>query len=145
MSWINETPILVPFDFSEDSVDAFHKALELVDDPSGVQVIHVLGELSPGEPGEVWNTVDEKSRSEHATKAIHEILPEELSQSLSVFIAFGDAGYEIVDHAEKINAKLIVMPSQGRSGLMRVLLGSVADRVSRLAKCPVLILRGHKK
>jgi nucleotide-binding universal stress UspA family protein len=37
---------------------------------------------------------------------------------------------------------LIVMPSHGRSGVPRLLIGSVAERVLRLAHCPVLILRG---
>ncbi len=49
-----------------------------------------------------------------------------------------------VDHAagaKKIDADLIVMPSHGRTGLKRLLIGSVAERVVRMAKCPVMVLR----
>ena len=46
----------------------------------------------------------------------------------------------IVDVAKEINADLIVMASHGRSGVSRVLLGSVAERVLRHAPCPVLIV-----
>lgn len=50
----------------------------------------------------------------------------------------------IVDLAKELNADLIVMASHGRSGLTRVLIGSVAERVLRHAPCPVLIVPvGH--
>lgn len=48
---------------------------------------------------------------------------------------------EIVETAAAEHADLIVMGTQGRSGLNRLLLGSVADRVIRLAPCPVLAVR----
>ena len=56
-------------------------------------------------------------------------------------VLFGDPGHEIVDLASEIGAELIIMPSHGRRGVKRVLLGSVAERVARLAECPVLVLR----
>ncbi len=43
--------------------------------------------------------------------------------------------------AEQLHAELIVMPSHGRTGLSRLFIGSVAERVVRLAHCPVLILK----
>lgn len=48
---------------------------------------------------------------------------------------------EIVRIAGEERADMIVMGTHGRSGLSRVLLGSVADRVLRLAPCPVLTVR----
>ena len=56
-------------------------------------------------------------------------------------ILVGDAGTTVVDRAESLGAELIVVPSHGRSGLTRMLLGSVAERILRLAKCPVLVLK----
>ena len=56
-------------------------------------------------------------------------------------VRFGDPGREIAAFAEKLHAELIVMPSHGRTGLSRSLIGSVAERVVRLAHCPVLILK----
>jgi nucleotide-binding universal stress UspA family protein len=60
---------------------------------------------------------------------------------IHVTVAIGDAGHEIVALAEKVHADLLVMPSHGRTGLKRLLIGSVAERVVRLAHCPVLVLR----
>jgi universal stress protein A len=51
---------------------------------------------------------------------------------------------EIVKVAEEERADMIVMGTHGRSGLNRVLLGSVAERVIRLAPCPVLTARQTK-
>jgi len=56
------------------------------------------------------------------------------------------AGYpaqEILDYADKTNADLIVMATHGRSGISRWVLGSVADKVLRLAKRPVVLVRAQ--
>lgn len=47
----------------------------------------------------------------------------------------------ILDHAEEVGADLIVMATTGRSGLGRLLMGSVAEKVVRLSKIPVCTLR----
>ncbi|UUO05791.1 universal stress protein [Blastopirellula sp. J2-11] len=140
MTWLAHPPIVVPFDFSPVSKEAVGRAIGLLGDPSGVHVVHVLGELSPAEPGEMWNTVDHNTRTKHATDAIIK----EIGNEVTITVLFGDAGHKIAEHADKIDAKLIIMPSHGRSGLLRVLLGSVTDRVVRLAHCPVLVLRPEK-
>lgn len=51
---------------------------------------------------------------------------------------------EIVRAAEEEGADLIVMGTHGRRGLGRLLLGSVANRVIRMARCPVLTVRERK-
>jgi nucleotide-binding universal stress UspA family protein len=51
---------------------------------------------------------------------------------------------EIVRTAEEEHAEMIVMGTHGRSGLNRMVLGSVAERVIRLARCPVLTVRQSK-
>ena len=56
-------------------------------------------------------------------------------------VRFGDPASEIVDFASGIAADIIVLPSHGRTGLTHLLIGSVAERVIRLAKCPVLVLK----
>jgi universal stress protein A len=48
----------------------------------------------------------------------------------------------IVDMAESQDIDLIVMGTHGRTGLTHVLMGSVAERVVRMAPCPVLVTRG---
>ena len=48
---------------------------------------------------------------------------------------------EIVDYAADIHADLIVVGTHGRSGVSRLLMGSVAEHVVRSAPCPVLVVR----
>jgi len=56
-------------------------------------------------------------------------------------VATGVPHEEIVAAAARERADLIVLSTHGRGGLDRALLGSVADRVIRLAPCPVLSAR----
>ena len=55
----------------------------------------------------------------------------------------GTAWEEIVGTARAEGVDLIVMGTEGRTGLNRVLLGSVAENVVRHAGCPVMTVRGH--
>ncbi len=51
----------------------------------------------------------------------------------------------ILESAEKVHARMIIMASQGRTGLAHVLLGSKAEQVVRLAPVPVMIVKNGKK
>jgi len=53
----------------------------------------------------------------------------------------GDPATEIVREARDIHADLIVMGTHGRTGLARLLMGSVAEQVVRQAPCPVLTMK----
>jgi nucleotide-binding universal stress UspA family protein len=55
-------------------------------------------------------------------------------------IVIGDPASEIIDVAREIEANLIVIPSRGKTGLRRWMIGSVAEKVVRRAPCPVLVL-----
>ncbi len=55
-------------------------------------------------------------------------------------ILSGDAASAIVRHAREEGCDVIVIGTHGRSGLRRLVLGSVAERVVRLAECPVLVV-----
>jgi nucleotide-binding universal stress UspA family protein len=54
----------------------------------------------------------------------------------------GDAAQEILRTADEVGGDLIVMATHGRTGLGRVLMGSVAEAVLRGARCPVLTVKG---
>lgn len=60
-------------------------------------------------------------------------------------VAIGPAARTIAAIAEKLNCDLIVMGTHGRSGLAHVVLGSVAERVLRIAHCPVLAVRETRR
>ena len=59
-----------------------------------------------------------------------------------LFLRNGPATEIIVAFAVARKADLIIVGSQGRTGLSRLLIGSVAERVVRHALCPVLVVRG---
>jgi nucleotide-binding universal stress UspA family protein len=59
----------------------------------------------------------------------------------SVIVKRGDPAQVIANQAKKTRAQMIVMGSHGRTGLRRLVLGSVAERTLRYAGCPVLIVK----
>lgn len=142
MAWQINGKILVPFDFSTHSHVAIDKAIEIAGSASKVHVLHVLAPFVPLAPeGVPIEWVDENKRMQHAVEMLKKELSEKRYDGVSQEILVGDAGTVVVDRAESLPADLIVVPSHGRSGLTRVLLGSVAERILRLAKCPVLVLK----
>jgi nucleotide-binding universal stress UspA family protein len=142
MSWLSRQNVVVPIDFSEDSFSALLTARELAGEPAHLHVVYVLPHLEPADPGVIWDTVDDQSRTEHAEKALRKELQRRGCDVGQIAVRFGDPGHEIARYAEQVSAGLIVVSSRGRSGLGRLLVGSVADRLVRLAHCPVLVLKG---
>ena len=133
--------VVVPVDFSDDSLAAIDTALQAAEMPSNVHVVHVIPELNIADPGVVWQEINNESRSQHAIEALRERLSHPKYKEVQVDIKIGDPGYRIAEFAKAIHANLIVIPSHGRTGLAHMLLGSVTERVLRLSHCPVLVLR----
>jgi universal stress protein A len=61
----------------------------------------------------------------------------------STLLAEGPAAAAIVRAAKKQHVNLVVMGTHGRTGVRRLLMGSVADRVIRTSSCPVLVVGGR--
>ena len=141
MTWFPKQTVVVPVDFSDDSFAAIDTALQIVEDPSGLYVVHVLPEPSTMDTDPIWLEIDNTNRVRHATEALRKRLADERYEKIQIEIEFGDPGYRIADFAQRISAELIVIPSHGRTGIERILMGSVAERVLRLSHCPVLVLR----
>ncbi len=141
MSLTTKKPIVVPFDFSLHALQAVNSALEVAEQPSQVHVLHVLPFLIPAEPGVVWATIDDESRIAHALEALTEALPESKFGKLCLDVRLGDPGAVTTERADELGSELIVIGSHGRTGLVRLVLGSVAERVIRLAHCPVLVVK----
>ena len=135
-------PVLVPWDFSELSQRALVRSLDLVSDPQYLRVVYV-GQIPVAvEPGMMWSAVTEESIAHSAQHAFQKFLNENPQLPRVQFTTlFGDPGLVLTDHAREIGAELIVISSHGRTGLTRLFLGSVAERVVRFAPCPVLVLR----
>ncbi len=141
MSWTICRPILVPFDFSDHAMHALRKALELASDSGAVHCLHVLPFITPTEPGVAWGIIDDEERLKQATESMKHQLPEREFGKVQKDVRFGDPGSVVAERARELNAELIVIGSHGRSGLVRLMLGSVAEHVTRLAPCPVLVVK----
>jgi len=141
MSWLPRQAVVVPIDFSDDSFASLATANEMVDDPTHLHVVYVLPHLEPMDPGVIWQTINDADRSAHAHKALQEELASRGCEGMKIVIRFGNPGHEIARYAKEIDAGLVVLATHGQTGLKHLLLGSVAERVVRLAHCPVLVLK----
>ncbi|MCR9201237.1 MAG: universal stress protein [Planctomycetaceae bacterium] len=144
MSFLPRRKILVPVDFSDCSAPAVRVALELASAPSDVHVVHVIPELNPVSPVAVWGEGDVQQRlvdkaKEYLTTWLHS----HEYAGVHADIAVGSEATKIVQLAETQEVDLIVIPSHGRTGLTRVVMGSVAEQVTRYATCPTLVLRSR--
>lgn len=140
MKSFTDGKVIVPWDFSELSKIALAKTVDLVDSPDQVELIHVTPYPAASEPAVVWGMYSEVDISDSLLKSYREEVDPKFAK-LRFTTVFGDPGTEIAHFAERHDAGLIVISSHGRRGLPRMLLGSVAERVVRLAPCPVLVLR----
>lgn len=135
--------LLVPWDFSEMALAALKTSVAMVDDRAKIKVVHVGQIPTSTEPTVIWDTITEQSIQEYSAKSFQKTVADhpELS-GLELTTLFGDPGFAITDYAQEVAAELIVISSHGRRGLSRLFMGSVAERVVRLAQVPVLVLRG---
>jgi nucleotide-binding universal stress UspA family protein len=141
MSWLPKQRVVVPVDFSKESLAAVDAALEIAAGPASIHVVHVLPELVVIEPSVAWATIDDEDRVRNTENQLRETFAADKYRGIAVKVLVGDPGHSIADYAQEAQAELIVLPSHGRTGLKRMLIGSVAERVVRLAHCPVLVIR----
>lgn len=137
--------ILVPVDFSGRSRAALNYAITLARDfEISLVVLHVLDPFLAARrlDSARLRQVKTSSRGEAAKQL--RALSLELVQSgvrIEMFLRHGPATDIIVGFAVTVKADLIIIGSQGRTGLRRLMIGSVAERVVRHALCPVLVVR----
>ena len=139
--------ILVPTDFSEYADYALDYAIELAKTfQARLTLLHVLY-LSPLTVGEVPPSVFNQTLHDMGTWARQQMqttlerVKQTGIQSESVIVE-GTPFQAIIETAESRDVDLIVMGTHGRTGLTHVLIGSVAEKVVRLAPCAVLVTRG---
>jgi nucleotide-binding universal stress UspA family protein len=83
---------------------------------------------------------------EEAMNKIKAMIPGELlgSEDIVPIVRFGKPFIEIIQVAKEKKVDLLAVGTQGRAGMDRVILGSVAERIVRKAGCPVMVIRGKK-
>ena len=92
MNWFPKRTVVVPVDFSDDSLAAVETALQLVAEPSGLHLVHVLPEAAMMDPDPVWLEIDNANRSERTIEALRQRLPGERYENVQIEIEFGDPG-----------------------------------------------------
>lgn len=140
MAFFPKKIVIVPVDFSDTSLQAIRVARDFVAKVEDIRAIHVLPMLSPMDPGIVWEAWNDDTRRKHAREALEQRLEADL-KGITIDVLIGDPAREVAARATEIGADLIVLPSHGRTGPARLLIGSVAERIVRHAHCPVLVLR----
>jgi nucleotide-binding universal stress UspA family protein len=149
MIYFENQIIVAPFDFSEPATKALRTALEMFDDSCVLHVIHVVEptptiiSFDPSMP--VPPSYDEERKHQAKTEMESMFSKGEFERFQVVACKLGDPGKEIVNYAKDVGANMIIMSSHGRTGLAHLFLGSVSERVLRLATCPVLTLRSEKQ
>ncbi len=139
--------LLCPTDFSEPSQEALKVAIELAShfaaDICLVNVVPVMPPLPPN-PNFVFE-VPEYERMLHvdADQKLREEAKKVTASGIAVRtkVGHGDAATEIVRIATEEKADLIVIATHRETGWRYAMFGSVAEKVVRLAKCPVLTTR----
>jgi len=143
--------ILVPTDFSaaSDAALAFARTVASTFGAS-LHLLHVfedpivpagIVEAYAPLPTELRAALVEDARTQLATRVSDE---DRLHFRATTEIVSGSSAMAIVEYAQDHHNDLIVMGTHGRTGVSHLLLGSVAERVVRLAPCPVLTVRADK-
>jgi len=141
--------VLVSTDFSDYGDAAIEHAARLAKDYGArLVIVHVLdAHLTPNPLYAHYYpipTPEQVRQAEaKAQEALRARLPAEFQDSdrAETVVTHGAPAPEILRIAAERTASLIVIATHGRTGLLRLALGSVAERVIREAPCPVLVVR----
>jgi nucleotide-binding universal stress UspA family protein len=138
--------ILVPLDGSALAERALDKATEIVrDNPAATLVLLRAAEATtlPGaDPTEAQ--IAAVQEAETYLEGVARRLSEQGVKQVQTSVWYGPPAPAIVEAARVRNADLIVMSTHGRSGLGRLILGSVAESVLRGTRTPILVLRAEE-
>lgn len=139
--------VLCPVDFSEGSTTAMHYAANLSKRLGAkLTLLHCFdapayAATPSGEGSLAKASVEESLRrlgaslEEQLQAAVRTL---DAGSAIQTLCREGDAVGTILDVSEELDVEMIVMGTHGRTGLARLLVGSVIDRVMRQAHCPVL-------
>lgn len=133
--------ILFPTDFSHCSDAALPVATSLARD-SGATLLIVHAEEPPMAygGGEMYYGIPDPV-TEDLRNMLKKVVPADPSVPYEHHLVVGDPATSISELAKSQGADLIVMGTHGRTGLRRLLMGSVAEAIVRRAPCPVFIMK----
>jgi nucleotide-binding universal stress UspA family protein len=148
---LNEV-VLVATDLSDAADEAIRTGHELAGAGQKLVVCHIVHEILRASPlfpqavqADMEAVIHAESRAAAAVEDRVMALTGRAAADFDIRIESGAADSAILRVAEDIKATVIVTASRGLSGIVRLLLGSVAERIVRYAHCPVFIARPYKK
>jgi nucleotide-binding universal stress UspA family protein len=133
--------ILHPTDFSERSDFAFRLACSLSRDYGARLVLLHVAEPPPPVAAEGVLMLPPTIDLEPLRARLQQLRPEDPKILVEHRLVQGGAAEEILQVAQERKCDLIVMGTHGRTGLGRLLMGSVAEQVVRKSACPVLTVK----
>lgn len=139
--------ILVPIDFSEHCKKSLNYAIELASVYGAkLQLLHVID--TPIYPAfyvmdQLSTTTIASNVKARALEKLTELTKEVKNVTVENYVIEGRAAADIAKFAEENNSDLIVIATYGLTGMERFLLGSVTEKVVRLAKCPVFTVKPY--
>jgi len=142
--------ILVPTDFSKFSDNALKQAVEMAkQNKAKIYLLHVIGVVQQCAVDYCMDQQTVDSLNKQLIKASEDMMQKQIKKVVNSkdveiipYIVNGKPYHEIIKEQEDKKIDLIVIATHGQSGIIEHLLGSVAEKVSKHAKCPVLLVRG---
>jgi nucleotide-binding universal stress UspA family protein len=143
----NFKKILAPIDFSDHSMRALRGAAELATEVGAE--LHVVYVIAPHHSffDRARELAREASMEEQADEELARIRKEELGDSARVTTAvvIGPPVQKLVDYAKQQDIDLILVATHGYTGAEHLLIGSVTEKLARLAPCSVLVFRNRRR
>lgn len=137
--------ILHPTDFSDSSDYAFRLACSLARDYGAKLVVLHVAPAPVAFAAEGVLMQPPEYDPEPLREELNRIQPTEAGIEMEHLLVQGDAAPEILQTATDTQCDVIVLGTHGRTGLSRLLMGSVAEQIVREAGCPVLTVRSMPK
>ena len=131
--------ILCPIDFSKHNQIANEYA-SILASSTGAEIIYFHVTV-PEAPYGAYGNIDPSDIMARDMRRLRKVVPSVAGVSATWEVDFGPTAKRIVQFSNEHAVDLIVVGTHGRSGIDRVLMGSVAEAVVRKAKCPVLAIK----
>lgn len=133
--------VLFPVDFSTHGKQSLKMAVSLArEHQAELMLLHVEEPPLAYGGGEFYYGLPEPNRPA-LEKMLAEVVVDDPSVTTTRHLLTGSPATTIVRFAKEQGVNFIVMPTHGRTGLTRLLMGSVAEEVVRKAPCPVLTVK----
>jgi len=135
--------ILHPTDFSAQSKPAFQVACALAQDHQARLIVLHVREVPVVAYGEFGQLPIELEPPEAIREKLDKLIALRRNANVGIepWVKIGDPAIEILATAQETGSDMIVLGTHGRTGLSRLLMGSVAEQVVRKASCPVLTIK----